>query len=407
MPAEVIDAEALTELKKVTFAVHWTSPALRTRMGIRFPRLRSLLWEPIKAARRLVKRGTATTCTPRDPPEQGMGNVAVAMNSQRRLGDAQIKAWFAPDKLVMLVSKLARRYRPKAIIVEYIFSAPVFAAVPADTLKIVDTIDVFSRKEDQVLSYGIADPLACGEEEERHALLHADVIVAIQSREARLLKDLVPEREVILVGIDLDVVGGPREGEVIPDSIVVVASDNALNVHGFGAFLRECWPVIKRARPEATLHVVGRVGDACRVDDPAIRYSGWIDDLDQIYREASVVINPTVAGTGLKIKSVQALAHGKPLVAWPNGVEGLDHAAEPPFRECRSWQEFAHAVVSLLTSDTERRELSALALAYAKKEFAADAVYAALRVRLDAAIAVQAGAQARCVSSERVAPSLG
>jgi glycosyltransferase involved in cell wall biosynthesis len=96
-----------------------------------------------------------------------------------------------------------------------------------------------------------------------------------------------------------------------------------------------------------------------------------------------VVINPTVAGTGLKIKSVQALAHGKPLVAWPNGVEGLNYDGEAPFRECRSWQEFAGAVVSLLKSDDDRRALAGRALAYATREFSADKVYANLRACLE------------------------
>jgi glycosyltransferase involved in cell wall biosynthesis len=383
VPADSIDGGALAELAKVTFAIHWTRPALRTRIGMRFPRLRTLLWEPIKAITAVVKSAAPATSSAISQSAGERGNLLTAMNSQRHLGDAQIKAWFAPDKLVTLVSKLARRYRPHAIIAEYIFSTPVFASIPAGTLKIVDTIDVFSRKEDQVLAYGIADPLACSEEEERRILLKADVIVAIQSREACLLKDLVPEREIILAGMDLDVVDDPREEDVIPNSIVVVASDNPLNVHGFKAFLSECWPIIKSAHPKATLHVVGKVGEACRVEDPAIRYSGWIDDLDQIYREANVIINPTVAGTGLKIKSVQALAHGKPLVAWPNGVEGLTYVGKAPFLECHSWQEFAHAVVLLLKSDIERRVLAERALAYATREFGADKVYANLRACLE------------------------
>ena len=125
----------------------------------------------------------------------------------------------------------------------------------------------------------------------------------------------------------------------------------------------------------------------CRIDDSSIRYSGWIDDLDQVYREASVVINPTVAGTGLKIKSVQALAHGKPLVAWTNGVEGLDYDGEPPYRECRSWQEFGDAVVALLRSDEDRRALAERALDYAKREFDAEKVYAELRACLENPVA--------------------
>jgi glycosyltransferase involved in cell wall biosynthesis len=383
VPTDSIDPEALQKINAVTFAVHWTRPALRTRIGARFPRLRTLLWEPFKAVRKLAKSAPTTETKVISEPSDASERLSKAMHARKHLGDAQIKAWFAPEKLVKLLARLARRYRPHAIIVEYIFSAPVLAAVPAGTLKIIDTIDVFSRKEDQVLSYGIADPLACTEEEERRALLQADVIVAIQSREARLLRELVPEREVILAGMDLDVVSDSREIDIIPDSVVVVASDNALNVHGLAAFLSECWPLIKEAHSKATLHVVGKVGDVCHVEDPAIRYSGWVDDLDLVYREASVVINPTVAGTGLKIKSVQALAHGKPLVAWPNGVEGLNYDGEVPFRECRSWQEFASAVVLLLESDVDRRALAGQALAYAAREFGADKVYADLRACLE------------------------
>jgi glycosyltransferase involved in cell wall biosynthesis len=383
VPTDTIDSEAMIELAKVTFATHWIRPALRTRIGARFPRLRTLLWEPIKAIRRLGESGVERKSHAISQNSNDFESLATAMNARQHLGDAQIKAWFAPQKLVELVARLAKKYRPDAIIVEYIFSAPVFAVVPAGTLKIIDTIDVFSRKEDQVLAYGIADPLACSEEEERRALLQADVIVAIQSREARLLQELVPEREVILAGMDLEIVSEPRQEDIVPDTIVVVASDNALNIHGFNAFLNECWPLIKKAHSKATLHVVGKVGDVCHVEDPAIRYSGWIDDLDLVYREASVVINPTVAGTGLKIKSVQALAHGKPLVAWPNGVEGLNYVGEAPYRECRSWREFADAVVSLLMSDVERLALATQALAYATREFGSAKVYENLRACLE------------------------
>jgi glycosyltransferase involved in cell wall biosynthesis len=385
VPVESIEESSLEELQEITYAIHWTKPALRTRVGMRFPRARRIIWERLKPVVQFALRKGRPSLTQAEPEgPSAMSELASAMNSTSHLGDDQIKAWFAPDKLIRLVSKLARKYRPDAVIAEYIFSTPVFAALPAGTLKIIDTIDVFSRKEDQVLAFGIADPLACSEAEERRALLTADVIVAIQSREARLFRELVPEREVILAGMDFDVVDNSASVPT-PNTIAVVASDNALNVHGLTAFLAECWPSIKVACPGVSLHIVGRVGDMCRIDDPQIRYSGWIDDLDRVYREASVVINPTVAGTGLKIKSVQALAHGKPLVAWTNGVEGLDYDGEPPFRECRSWPEFASTVTRLLHSDEERVSLERRALNYAREEFSASRVYAALGERLSSA----------------------
>lgn len=379
VPVDTVDDLALTELSKITARVFWTRRAWRTRLGMRFPRLRRALWESLKSAYRPLRRPTKTRTSAELPAHSASTG---APNASRHLGDDSVKAWFAPPELIRLVGKLARKYQPQAVIVEYIFSSPVFSELPADTLKIIDTIDVFSRKEDQVLSYGIADPLACSENEERGYLMRADVLIAIQSREAQLLKSLVPDRDIVLAGIDLDVVS-PAQDESQANSIAVVASDNPLNVHGLSEFLSECWPTVKKAWPAATLHVVGKVGNMCRVEDSAIRYSGWVDDLDRVYRDASVVINPTIAGTGLKIKSVQALAHGKPLVAWPLGVEGLDYEGTPPFKVCLSWTEFADAIVLLLRSDDERLKLSQRALSYATHEFGPDKVYAALRCRLE------------------------
>jgi glycosyltransferase involved in cell wall biosynthesis len=369
VPADSLDAEVERELRKVTYALHWTKPALRTRLGARFPAIRRALWEPTKTL--LGLRGKTPSST--------------ADSGQHPAGDSGLKESFAPGRLISLVERLGHRYQPIAAIVEYIFSTPVLAALPASTLKIVDTIDVFSRKEEQVLTFGIRDPLVCTADEERQYLLQADVILAIQSREAQLLRELAPEREIVLAGMDFDVIDTSNTNQTEPASVAVLASDNALNIHGLNAFLAECWPSIKRSIPGVSLVIAGRVGDHCIVEDASVRYTGWTDDVDQIYREASVIINPTIAGTGLKIKSVQALAHGKPLVAWANGVEGLEYVGEPPFIECRSWQEYAEAIVRLLNSADERQRLGERARSYARREFSADKVYAALAERLSQA----------------------
>jgi glycosyltransferase involved in cell wall biosynthesis len=375
MPADSIDANALAELRKVTFAVHWAKPALpkpalRTRIGMRFPFIRKMLWETLKRL-------------PRDHDVGGDHLSQVHRSRPPNIGDYRAKRALCPENFVRLVGKLARKYEASALIAECVFLTPCFNALPSDTLKLMDTIEVFSQKPEQVLAYGIDDALACTKEEERGYLLQADAIIAIQSKEAKLLRSLVPEREVILVGMDFAVTGNEPANVGNPDSIAVIASDNHLNVHGLRRFLAECWPQIKAAQPTATLHVVGTVGDACRSDDQAIRYTRWIPTLAEVYKDARVIINPAIAGTGLKIKSAEALAHGKPLVAWTNGVEGLDYIGSPPYIECRSWKEFADAVVRLLQSANEAEKLRARALAYATEVFDVVAVYAPLKVLLE------------------------
>lgn len=364
LPCDPMDAHAVAKLQQVVHRVCWSDVSLRTKLGKQFPALRKLVWEPLKPFVRRASNGAVADSS-------GAKEISV--------GDSNYKRALCPDSMIDLVTRLARKYQPKAVIAEYIFLAPAFQNLPEGTLKIIDTIDVFSQKPDQVLAYGIDDPQACTRDEERDYLLMADVIVAIQSREERLLKELVPEREVLLVGMDFAAVSDLAPDAATKKVIAVVASDNEMNVHGLKEFLRDCWPQIKAGCPDVSLHVVGKVGDRCRIDDPAVKYTRWVDDLAGVYAAATVVINPAIAGTGLKIKSAETIAHGRPLVAWPNGVEGIDYAGEPPFVVCNSWDAFAVEVTRLLLSSAEAKALAERASTYARDHFAAAATYAPLK----------------------------
>ncbi|HEY6838482.1 MAG TPA: glycosyltransferase, partial [Geobacteraceae bacterium] len=101
-------------------------------------------------------------------------------------------------------------------------------------------------------------------------------------------------------------------------------------------------------------------------------------DLTDEYRRAAIVINPIVAGTGLKIKSVEALCHGKALVTTVNGAEGIACADEPPFVVAHDWKDFAEAVVTLLENGQRRLALQKRALNFARANFVTERVYAPL-----------------------------
>ena len=78
---------------------------------------------------------------------------------------------------------------------------------------------------------------------------------------------------------------------------------------------------------------------------------GRVDDLSELYRSARVVINPVLAGTGLKIKTVEALSRLRPIVTWPTGVEGLPETLKTLCDVVDNWYEFGPRVVSRLTTD--------------------------------------------------------
>jgi len=363
--AEPGDRKHLDGLKQFVDAVEWVRPAWRTRLGERLPRLRQLIWPKLKPFIQPV-------WSPGDIPEPGSLFDVVPST----VGNELKKNAVAPPQLPFLVAKLARKYNPVCVIAEYIFLTNCFALLKPNVLKIVDTIDVFSLRGEQVVQHGIDDdPWNCTAEEERAYLLRADAIMAIQKREASVLRELVPERKVFTVGLDFEVDDSIASEKCESDTITLVASGSPLNVHGLKGFFSECWPLIKAGHPAARLHVVGSIGKSVRVDDPLISYTLRSENLREVYRQSRVVINPTIAGTGIKTKSAEALSHGKPLVSWPLGVDGLDYRGDAPFVVCESWKDFAAAVVRLLQSETEAQALSERALRYAKEKFRPADVY--------------------------------
>jgi len=174
-----------------------------------------------------------------------MHRLVFGQDREKKVKSDGVKKYLAADRLMQITEYLCREYKPCAVLGEYIFTAPCMDVVPDGILKIIDTHDMFSRKKEQVLAYGIDDPLPCSTREERNYLLKTDLVIAIQSNEARLFRNLVMERDVITVGIDFETIENKDNGAVVPGKILVVGSDNPLNQHGLRQFHDHAWPAIR------------------------------------------------------------------------------------------------------------------------------------------------------------------
>jgi hypothetical protein len=99
-----------------------------------------------------------------------------------------------------------------------------------------------------------------------------------------------------------------------------------------------------------------------------------------VYRRARVVVNPAVAGTGLKVKTVEALSRLRPIVTWPNGAEGLPPELAELVPPAQDWLEFAERVIAWLQSETPA--FNAETTASIRHLLSSDHVYAELEARL-------------------------
>ena len=109
------------------------------------------------------------------------------------------------------------------------------------------------------------------------------------------------------------------------DDIILVSSWNAANLESMLWFLRE---VLPRAGNPA-VRIVGNIDAGVRSADRALYeqhrhlFLGRVDDLDAVYAHAKTALLPTIAGTGLSIKTVEAMASGLPLIASPLAFRGV------------------------------------------------------------------------------------
>jgi succinoglycan biosynthesis protein ExoO len=261
------------------------------------------------------------------------------------------------------------------LIADYCFLTDAFPyALRPDARRLVIMHDLFSSRSSQFDSLQASDsvvsvPLA----EEVQMLAAADTIVAIQRDEAAVLRKKLPAHEILVAPIAALPVEKPQPGNA--DIVLFVGSSAAPNVDGIKWFLDACWPAIRQRRPEAVLNIAGSVCSGLgRVPD-GVRLLNVVENLDGLYAEAAVVISPLRAGSGLKIKFIEALSKGKAVVATTTTLQGVSDIMNGCAAISDSAPDFAAKVVALLEDGAMRLELGAKGLSVISRHFAPDRAY--------------------------------
>jgi glycosyltransferase involved in cell wall biosynthesis len=99
------------------------------------------------------------------------------------------------------------------------------------------------------------------------------------------------------------------------------------NVDAAKFLIDKIWPKIKMKIPEAKLIIAGSNPKRINGYDnniPGVTFTGFVDDLEGLYREARIVCAPILSGGGTRIKIIEAAAYGKPIVTTRIGAEGLE-----------------------------------------------------------------------------------
>jgi glycosyltransferase involved in cell wall biosynthesis len=165
------------------------------------------------------------------------------------------------------------------------------------------------------------------------ALLNlCDTVFTFSDRDQAALRaaGVKPPIRVVDPPVELPPLCAARAGP--PVVLFVGAMDRLENHQGAAWFATAVWPAIERAVPDARLVLAGAAPPRRmrELAGASIAVTGYVDDLDPIYREATAFVAPLLVGAGVKFKVLDAMSYALPVVATPVAAEGIGADGDGP-----------------------------------------------------------------------------
>ena len=166
---------------------------------------------------------------------------------------------------------------------------------------------------------------------EKHFWAKARQLVAVSDEDRKVMQDIIPGIEVDIIpnGVDTKYYMEKKIERMTPPRILygVTNFEWLQNQEASELLINNVWPHVKRRMPNAKIWIVGRkVPDwikALSQKDKSLEITENIPDARDAYRQASVMVAPIRGARGTRLKILEAMAAGLPVVSTSIGVAGL------------------------------------------------------------------------------------
>ena len=354
-----------------------------------FPPKRGGKIRPFNMIRHLTAQGhEVTVCSLARSPEEAeeakgisphcthfvLANVSAPMQMLRMLArlpaltPSSMGYFYSPD-LAQKVRHLLHIQQWDLVLVHCSSVAQYVADVPGIP-KILDFGDMDSQKWLEYANYKPL-PLSMGYRLEGAKMLRAekllakkfDVCTATTRAEWETLK-------AYGTGVDTDWFPNgvdaqffcPTDGVYDPDTISFIGRmDYYPNQECMARFCDQVWPLLKAARPAMKLLIVGadpsaqmrKLGDL-----EGVTVTGTVPDVRPLIRSSVLMVAPLNIARGTQNKILEAMAMGVPVVTSSVAAGGVDAESVKHFVVADSPEEYAQAILKLVSNPSERRRLA-------------------------------------------------
>ena len=206
--------------------------------------------------------------------------------------------------------------------------------------------------------------------------------IVCSQRELEELRRIAPSARIAVIENGVDVASFSATADASPQTnkrqstriLFVGLMNYTANVEAATSFCQRIWPLLRRRLPDLELWIVGASPTPAVVQlgaVPGVTVTGTVPEVRPYYRDALAAIVPLRTGGGTRLKILEAMAAGVPVVSTPLGAEGLSVTpgenilmAEPD--DAETW---LRHLEYLKASEPARKALSAAALALVRTTY--------------------------------------
>lgn len=275
----------------------------------------------------------------------------------------QNKAWFFPLQFPELVTMRFKRAFNKILKnnnYDYIFINYASWATLVDgnhltekAITIIDTHDFITAQLQKKVNIG----RSFKEEIRRISLF--DIALAISVEEQYIFSQFC-KNKVALAPMMLDKPENQHFTKEKKFDLIYVASDNVHNKNSANWFFNDVYPLLPN---NIQICIIGQINEHLSIKAPNIIAVNFAEDLSIYYQDAKVALCPMLTGTGTKIKVVEALSYGLPVVCNTRGIDGLINKTNNGCLVSDNPVEFGNNIMKLLTNESEYKKQAENALA--------------------------------------------
>ncbi len=170
-----------------------------------------------------------------------------------------------------------------------------------------------------------------------------------------------------------------------PRVLFVGKIDYQPNYQGICTFLDNVWPLVRKAVPDAELHIVGNIVNQDVENNirswwesyGGVSVLGFVDDLSHEYRNCRATVVPLYSGAGTSIKTIESMQMKRLCVSTPCGLRGYKTLFKDGSEVlvAKNFRQFAHLIVQAITNPTLNREIAEKAYAIVSQYFTKDSFW--------------------------------